>query len=171
MTSDATFDIAYRQFSDIEKNLSTLHTQCVNLVNNVDTWCNTNRKLADELKRFTNTAPVSSDEMQSYLETVNHLHEALQREYDQTRRAIITILRVRVVSRIDHLLKDDFSQIQKIMKNRKNIITDYDSHRQKCSTSSARATSTRRIVSAARLNTTSTCWTSTLPTWRRASKS
>ena len=133
MTSDATFDIAYRQFSDVEKNLSTLHTQCVNLVSNVDTWCNTNRKLADELKRFTNTAPVSSNEMQSYLETVNHLHDALQREYNQTRRAIITILRARVISRIDHLLKDDFSQIQKIMKNRKNIITDYDSHRQKCS--------------------------------------
>ena len=133
MTSDATFDIAYRQFSDIEKNLSTLHTQCVNLVNNVDSWCNTNRKLADELKRFTNTASGSSEEMQTYMETVNHLHEALQREYDQTRRAIITILRVRVISRIDHLLKDDFSQIQKIVKNRKNIITDYDSHRQKCS--------------------------------------
>ena len=34
MTSDATFDLAYRQFADVEKNLSTLHTQCVNLVRN-----------------------------------------------------------------------------------------------------------------------------------------
>lgn len=133
MTSDATFDLAYRQFADVEKNLSTLHTQCVNLVRNMDTWCDTNRKLADELKRFTNTANNHSEEMQVYSDTVNNLHAALQMEYEQTRRAVTVILRTRVMSRIDHLLKDDFAQVQKIVKTRRNIITDYDSHRQKCS--------------------------------------
>ena len=64
ITSDATFDIAFRQFCDVEKNLSTLHAQCTALVNNIDSWCDTNRKLADELKRFTNTANNDSEEMQ-----------------------------------------------------------------------------------------------------------
>ena len=133
MTSDAAFDIAYRQFSDVEKNLTTLYSQCAHLVSNVDNWCDTNRKLADELKRFTNTANNNSEEMRVYSETVNKLHAALQLEYEQTRRAIMVILRSRVMSRIDHLLKDEFNQVQKIVKVRKNIITDYDSHRQKCS--------------------------------------
>lgn len=117
----------------MEKNLSTLHAQCVALVSNIDNWCNTNRKLADELKRFTNTANNSSEEMEVYKETVVNLHGALQIEYDQTRRALMTILRTRIMSRIDHLLKDDFNQVHKIVKARKNIIMDYDSHRQKCS--------------------------------------
>ena len=133
VTSDATYDIAYRQFCDVEKNLSTLHAQCVSLVSNIDSWCDTNRKLADELKRFTNTANSSSDDIEAYRETVTSLHSALQTEYSQTRRALICILRVRIMSRIDRLLKDDFAQVQKIVKTRKNIIMDYDSHRQKCS--------------------------------------
>ena len=133
ITSDATYDIAYRQFCDVEKNLSTLHAQCVALVSNIDNWCNTNRKLADELKRFTNTANNTSEEMEIYKETVVNLHGALQVEYEQTRRALMTILRKRIMSRIDHLLKDDFSQVHKVVKARKNIIMDYDSHRQKCS--------------------------------------
>ena len=133
VTSDATYDIAYRQFCDVEKNLSTLHAQCVALVSNIDNWCNTNRKLADELKRFTNTANSSSEEMEIYKETVVNLHSALQGEYEQTRRALMTILRTRIIARIDHLLKDDFSQVHKIVKARKNIIMDFDSHRDKCS--------------------------------------
>ena len=133
ITSDATYDIAYRQFCDVEKNLSTLHAQCVALVSNIDNWCNTNRKLADELKRFTNTANNTSEEMEIYKGTVVNLHGALQVEYDQTRRALMTILRTRIMSRIDRLLKDDFSQVHKVVKARKNIIMDYDSHRQKCS--------------------------------------
>ena len=71
--------------------------------------------------------------MEVYKETVTNLHGALQTEYDQTRRALMAILRSRIMSRIDHLLKDDFSQVHKIVKARKNIIMDYDSHRQKCS--------------------------------------
>lgn len=133
VTSDATYDIAYRQFCDVEKNLSTLHSQCVSLVSNIDSWCDINRKLADELKRFTNTTNSSSEEMEAYQETVTSLHTALQAEYSQTRRALICILRSRIIARIDRLLKDDFSQVQKIVKTRKNIIIDYDSHRQKCS--------------------------------------
>ena len=133
ITSDATYDIAFRQFCDVEKNLSTLHAQCTALVSNIDNWCNTNRKLADELKRFTNTANSSSEEMEVYKETVINLHGALQLEYDQTRRALMTILRNRIMNRIDHLLKDDFNQVHKIVKARKNIIMDYDSHREKTS--------------------------------------
>lgn len=133
ITSDATFDIAFRQFCDVEKNLSTLHAQCTALVNNIDSWCDTNRKLADELKRFTNTANNDSEEMQVYMETVRNLHEALMVEYNQTRRALMVILRNRIMARIDRLLKDDFSQVHKIVKTRKNIIMDYDSHREKCS--------------------------------------
>ena len=133
MTSDAAYDIAYRQFCDVESNLTTLHAQCVALVSNIDNWCNTNRKLADELKRFTNTANNNSEEMEIYKETVVNLHSALQVEYDQTRRALMTILRTRIMSRIDRLLKDEFTQIHKIVKARKNIIMDYDSHCQKCS--------------------------------------
>ena len=117
----------------MEKNLSTLHSQCVSLVSNIDSWCDINRKLADELKRFTNTTNSSSEEMEAYQETVTSLHTALQAEYSQTRRALICILRSRIIARIDRLLKDDFSQVQKIVKTRKNIIIDYDSHRQKCS--------------------------------------
>lgn len=113
--------------------MSTLHAQCVALVSNIDNWCNTNRKLADELKRFTNTANSSSEEMEVYKETVVNLHSALQTEYDQTRRALMIILRSRIMSRIDHLLKDDFNQVHKVVKARKNLIMDYDSHRQKCS--------------------------------------
>ena len=118
----------------MEKNLSTLHDQCVALVANINTWCDTNRKLADELKRFTNTANNDSEEMQTYMDTVKNLHGALMVEYDQTRRALMVILRSRIINRIDRLLKDDFSQVHKIVKTRKNIIMDYDSHREKCST-------------------------------------
>ena len=118
----------------MEKNLSTLHDQCVALVANINTWCDTNRKLADELKRFTNTANNDSEEMQTYMDTVKNLHEALMVEYDQTRRALMVILRSRIINRIDRLLKDDFNQVHKIVKTRKNIIMDYDSHREKCST-------------------------------------
>ena len=103
------------------------------LVNNVDSWCDTNRKLADELKRFTNSAGTSSDEMQAYMDTITSLHSALQVEYNYTRRALMVILRNRIMGRIDRLLKNDFAQVQKIVKTRKNIIMDYDSHRQKCS--------------------------------------
>ena len=71
--------------------------------------------------------------MEVYKETVINLHSALQVEYDQTRRALMTILRTRIMSRIDRLLKDEFTQIHKVVKARKNIIMDYDSHRQKCS--------------------------------------
>ena len=71
--------------------------------------------------------------MEVYKNTVTNLHGALQTEYDQTRRALMAILRSRIMARIDHLLKDDFSQIHKIVKARKNIIMDYDSHREKCS--------------------------------------
>ena len=103
------------------------------MVTNIDTWCDTNRKLADELKRFTNTASNDSEDMQSYMDTVKCLHEALLTEYNQTRRALMVILRNRIINRIDRLLKDDFAQVHKIVKTRKNIIMDYDSHREKCS--------------------------------------
>ena len=59
-TSDATFDLAYRRFSDLEDNLKVLSSQCVSLIHNVDTWCDTNRKLADELLRFTQKSDIHS---------------------------------------------------------------------------------------------------------------
>ena len=133
MTSDATYDIIYRQFCDIEKNLTIFNKQCIALIGNIESWCDTNRKLANELKRFTNTAGIDSADMESYTEAVTNLDAVLQSEYFQTRRALCCVLRNRIINRIDRLLKGDFAQVQKVVKARENIITDYDSHRQKCS--------------------------------------
>lgn len=72
--------------------------------------------------------------MESYKDTVMNLDTVLQAEYNYTRRALCCILRNRIINRIDRLLKDEFAQVGKIVKTREHIITDYDSHRQKCST-------------------------------------
>ena len=133
-TSDATFDLAYRRFSDLEDNLKVLSSQCVSLIHNVDTWCDTNRKLADELLRFTQKSDIQTEDMNTYKEAISNLHTALQSEYDYTRRSIICVLRAHIISRIEKLLKEDFAEVEKIVKTRKNIITDYDSHRNRCST-------------------------------------
>ena len=132
-TTDATYDLAYRRFSDVETNLRVLSSQCVSLIHNVDTWCDTNRKLADELMRFTQKSNLQTENMETYKEVINNLHVALQSEYDYTRRSIICVLRAHIISRIERLLKEDFADVEKIVKNRKNIVTDYDSHRTRCS--------------------------------------
>lgn len=133
VTSDAEFDSAYRAFSDMENNLKALSQQCTSLIHNVDTWCDTNRRLADELLRFTNKSNIDSMDMNTYKQTISNLHTALQNEYDYTRRSIICVLRAHIISRIESLLKNDFAEVEKIVKVRKNIIMDYDSHRDKCS--------------------------------------
>lgn len=133
-TTDATFDLAYRRFSDLEDNLKVLSAQCVSLIHNVDTWCDTNRKLADELLRFTQKSDIQTEDMNTYKEAINNLHTALQSEYDYTRRSIICVLRAHIISRIEKLLKEDFAEVEKIVKTRKNIVTDYDSHRNRCGT-------------------------------------
>ena len=73
-TSDATFDLAYRRFSDLEDNLKVLSSQCVSLIHNVDTWCDTNRKLADELLRFTQKSDIQTEDMNTYKEAISNLH-------------------------------------------------------------------------------------------------
>ena len=65
-TTDATYDLAYRRFSDVETNLRVLSSQCVSLIHNVDTWCDTNRKLADELMRFTQKSNLQTENMETY---------------------------------------------------------------------------------------------------------
>ena len=133
MTRDAEFDLAYRDFADLESNLKLLSSQCVSIIHNVDSWCDTNRKLADELLHFTMKSEVDTEDMTEYREAVNNLHIALQAEYDYTRRAIICVLRSHIIVRIDGLLKQEFAAAEKVVKTRKNILTDYDSHRAKCS--------------------------------------
>ena len=133
MTRDAEFDLAYRDFADLESNLKLLSSQCVSIIHNVDSWCDTNRKLADELLHFTMKSEVDTEDMTEYREAINNLHIALQAEYDYTRRAIICILRSHIIVRIDGLLKQEFAAVEKVVKTRKNILTDYDSHRAKCS--------------------------------------
>lgn len=133
MTTDAAFDQAYRNFTDLENNLKLLSSQCVSIINNVDNWCDTNRKLADELLHFTMKSEVETADMNTYKETINNIHIALQAEYDFTRRAIICVLRSHIIVRIEGLLEQDFAAVEKIVKTRRNILTDYDSHRSKCS--------------------------------------
>ena len=133
MTRDAEFDLAYRDFADLESNLKLLSSQCVSIIHNVDSWCDTNRKLADELLHFTMKSEVDTEDMTEYREAINNLHIALQAEYDYTRRAIICVLRSHIIVRIDGLLKQEFAAVEKVVKTRKNILTDYDSHRAKCS--------------------------------------
>ncbi|OAO14094.1 hypothetical protein AV274_4160 [Blastocystis sp. ATCC 50177/Nand II] len=123
MTRDAEFDLAYRDFADLESNLKLLSSH----------WCDTNRKLADELLHFTMKSEVDTEDMTEYREAINNLHIALQAEYDYTRRAIICVLRSHIIVRIDGLLKQEFAAVEKVVKTRKNILTDYDSHRAKCS--------------------------------------
>lgn len=134
VTADAEFDLAYRNFSDLENNLKALSSQCVSLIHNVDTWCDTNRRLADELLRFTSKSNVENNDMNTYKQAVSNLHTALQNEYDYTRRSIICVLRAHIINRIETLLKEEFAEVEKIVKVRKNILIDYDSHRAKCST-------------------------------------
>lgn len=133
ITSDAEFDQAYRNFSDMENNLKALSIQCTSLIHNVDTWCNTNRHLADELMRFTSKSNVEGGDMDTYKQAVADLHTALQNEYDYTRRSIICVLRAHIISRIEALLRNEFAEVEKIVKVRHNILIDYDSHRAKCS--------------------------------------
>ena len=76
---------------------------------------------------------VDTEDMTQYREAINNLHIALQAEYDYTRRAIICVLRSHIIVRIDGLLKQEFAAVEKVVKTRKNILTDYDSHRAKCS--------------------------------------
>lgn len=110
-----------------------LGTQCVSLIQNVDTWCDTNRRLADELLRFTSKSDVGTTDMNTYKTAVTNLHNVLQGEYDYTRRAIICVLRAHILKRIEQLLDGEFAEVGKVVKTRKNIVTDYDSHRNKCS--------------------------------------
>ena len=133
ITTDATYDLAYHQFSEVEANLKMLGTQCVSLIQNVDSWCDTNRKLADELLRFTSKSDVGTTDMNTYKVAVNNLHKVLQGEYDYTRRAIICVLRAHILKRIEQLIDGEFAEVEKVVKTRKNIVTDYDSHRNKCS--------------------------------------
>lgn len=80
--------------------------QCKNLVKNVNTWSETNRKLGKEMYTFVNTSTsIDSMIMKEYKESVVDLHDVFQKEYDETRRAITVILRVRVIARIESLLK------------------------------------------------------------------
>lgn len=133
VTADAEFDLAYRNFSDLETNLKALSSQCVSLIHNVDTWCDTNRRLADELLRFTSKSTVENNDMNTYRHAITDLHTALQNEYDYTRRSIICVLRAHIINRIESLLNQDFAEVEKVVKTRKNILIDYDSHRSKCS--------------------------------------
>ena len=133
ITTDATYDLAFHQFSEVEGNLKMLGTQCVSLIQNVDTWCDTNRRLADELLRFTSKSDVGTTDMNTYKTAVTNLHNVLQGEYDYTRRAIICVLRAHILKRIEQLLDGEFAEVGKVVKTRKNIVTDYDSHRNKCS--------------------------------------
>ena len=130
---DAEFDLAYRDFADLESNLKLLSSQCVSIIHNVDSWCDTNRKLADELLHFAMRSDLDTEDMVKYKEAIHNLHVALQAEYDYTRRAIICVLRSRIILRIDSLLKQEFVAVEKVVKTRTNILTDYDSHRAKCS--------------------------------------
>ena len=108
--------------------------QCKNLVKNVNTWSETNRKLGKEMYTFVNTSTsIDSMIMKEYKESVVDLHDVFQKEYDETRRAITVILRVRVIARIESLLKSGTSNIDSIWKVRKNIMLDYESHVQKAS--------------------------------------
>ena len=132
MTTDAQFDLKYRRFADVENNLKALSSQCVSLIHNVDTWCDTNRRLADELMRFTEKSEIQTDDMNTYKETINNLHVALQAEYDFTRRAIICVLRAHIITRIETLLKGEFAEVNEVIRTRKNIVMDYDSHRDRC---------------------------------------
>ena len=116
MTRDAEFDLAYRDFADLESNLKLLSSQCVSIIHNVDSWCDTNRKLADELLHFTMKSEVDTEDMTEYREAVNNLHIALQAEYDYTRRAIICVLRSHIIVRIDGLLKQEFAAVEKAMR-------------------------------------------------------
>ena len=70
MTTDAAFDQAYRNFTDLENNLKLLSSQCVSIINNVDNWCDTNRKLADELLHFTMKSEVETADMNTYKEAI-----------------------------------------------------------------------------------------------------
>ena len=132
MTTDAKFDLEYRRFMDVENNLKALSAQCVSLIHNVDTWCDTNRKLADELLRFTQKSEIQTEDMNTYKDAINNLHIALQSEYDFTRRAIICVLRAHIITRIELLLRGDFAEANEVIKARKNIVMDYDSHRDRC---------------------------------------
>lgn len=76
---------------------------------------------------------MDTEDMVKYKEAIHNLHVALQAEYDYTRRAIICVLRSRIILRIDSLLNQEFMAVEKVVKARKNILTDYDSHRAKCS--------------------------------------
>ena len=66
VTADAEFDLAYRNFNDLENNLKALSSQCTALIHNVDTWCDTNRRLADELLRFTSKSILDTTDMKAY---------------------------------------------------------------------------------------------------------
>ena len=143
ITTDATYDLAYHQFSEVEANLKMLGTQCVSLIQNVDTWCDTNRRLADELLRFTSKNDIGTTDMNMYKTAVSNLHQVLQGEYDYTRRAIICVLRAHIIKRIEQLVDGEFAEVEKVVKTRKNIVMDYDSHRSKCSVYERKGDSTK----------------------------
>ena len=143
VTADAEFDLAYRNFNDLENNLKALSSQCIALIHNVDTWCDTNRRLADELLRFTSKSILDTTEMKAYKQAISNLHTALQYEYDYTRRSILCILRSNIINRLEILLKQDFAEVEKYVKVRKNLLIDYDSHRSKCSMYEKRGDSTK----------------------------
>ena len=143
VTADAEFDLAYRNFNDLENNLKALSSQCTALIHNVDTWCDTNRRLADELLRFTSKSILDTTDMKAYKQAISNLHTALQYEYDYTRRSILCILRSNIINRLEILLKQDFAEVEKYVKVRKNLLIDYDSHRSKCSMYEKRGDSTK----------------------------
>ncbi|KAK8793417.1 hypothetical protein WA158_004776 [Blastocystis sp. Blastoise] len=130
-SSDAEFETAHAQFNELEKNLETFAKQSNVLINTIEAWADVNRKTADEIKKFDTTALQDDFDQASFHDASIALADVAQRQYDEVRRAVATVIRSRISLRIDKMLKEEFAPLKPLIKQRKNIVIDHDAHKEK----------------------------------------
>lgn len=130
-TADAEFETALASFNELEKNLEIFSKQSTTLINTIESWADINRKVADELKKFDTSGLQDDFDQASFHDASIALSDFSTRQYEETRRAVSTVVRARINVRIERLLREEFAPLKPIIKQRKNIVIDHDAHKEK----------------------------------------